>query len=36
VAQAAAGQVPQDVGEFFSRLVVDGFKRTAEFIRRIS
>ena len=36
VAQAAAGQLPKDVGEFFSRLVVDGFKRTAEFIRRIS
>jgi aminoglycoside phosphotransferase (APT) family kinase protein len=36
VAQAAAGQLPKETGEFFSRLVVDGFKRTADFIRRIS
>jgi aminoglycoside phosphotransferase (APT) family kinase protein len=36
VAQAAAGQLPKDVGEFFARLVDEGFKRTAEFIRRIS
>jgi aminoglycoside phosphotransferase (APT) family kinase protein len=36
VAQAAVGQLPKEVGEFFSRLVVDGFKRSAEFVRRIS
>ena len=36
VAQAAAGQLPKDVGEFFTRIVDSGFKRNAEFIRRIS
>jgi aminoglycoside phosphotransferase (APT) family kinase protein len=35
VAQAAAGQLPKETGEFFARLVDEGFKRSAEFIRRI-
>lgn len=36
VAQAAAGILPKDVGDFFARIVESSFKRTAEFIRRIS
>ncbi len=36
VAQAAAGILPKQVGEFFSHLVESGFKRNAEFIRRVS
>lgn len=36
VAAAAAGHLPRDVGEFFRRSVDGGFKRNAEFIRRIS
>jgi aminoglycoside phosphotransferase (APT) family kinase protein len=36
VAQAAAGILPKDVGEFFTRIVDSGFRRNAEFIRRIS
>jgi len=36
VAQAAAGILPKDTGEFFARIVDSGFKRNAEFIRRIS
>lgn len=36
VAQAAAGQLPKETGEFFARMVEQGFKRNAEHIRRIS
>ena len=36
VAQAATGKLPKQTGEFFARLVESGFKRNAEFIRRIS
>ena len=36
VAQAAAGLLPKETGEFFSRIVDSGWKRNAEFIRRIS
>ena len=36
VAQAAAGILPKETGEFFARIVDSGFKRNAEFIRRIS
>lgn len=35
VAAAAAGHLPKDVGEFFQRSVDGGFKRNAEFVRRI-
>jgi len=35
VAQAAAGILPKETGEFFARIVSHGFKRTAELIRRI-
>ena len=36
VAQAAAGLLPRETGEFFTRIVDSGWKRNAEFIRRIS
>jgi aminoglycoside phosphotransferase (APT) family kinase protein len=36
VAQAAAGILPKEVGEFFQRSVDSGFRRNAEFVRRIS
>ncbi len=36
VAQAAAGILSKETGEFFTRIVDSGFKRSAEFIRRIS
>lgn len=36
VAQAAAGILPQDVGAFFAESVSGAFRRTAEFVRRIS
>jgi len=36
VAQAAAGKLPKDVGQFFARLVDEGFKKNAEMVRRIS
>lgn len=36
VAQAAAGILPKDVGDFFARSVAAGFKRNGEFVRRIS
>jgi aminoglycoside phosphotransferase (APT) family kinase protein len=36
VAQAAAGILPKEVGEFFERSVSAGFKRNGEFVRRIS
>jgi aminoglycoside phosphotransferase (APT) family kinase protein len=36
VAAAAAGHLPREVGEFFRRSVDGGFKRNADFIRRIS
>jgi aminoglycoside phosphotransferase (APT) family kinase protein len=36
VAQAAAGKLPKETGEFFARMVEGGFKKNAEFIRRIS
>jgi len=36
VAQAAAGILPKDVGEFFRKSIDAGFKRNAEFVRRIS
>ncbi|MCB2076895.1 MAG: phosphotransferase family protein [Novosphingobium sp.] len=36
VAQAAAGILPKDVGEFFRKSVDGGFRRNAEFVRRIS
>lgn len=36
VAQAAVGILPKDVGEFFARSVSEGFRRNAEFVRRIS
>lgn len=35
VAQAAAGILPKDVGEFFRKSIDAGFKRNAEFVRRI-
>jgi len=35
VAQAAAGILPKEVGEFFRKSVDGGFKRNAEFVRRI-
>ena len=35
VAAAAAGQLPRETGEFFARSVSMGFKRNAEFVRRI-
>jgi aminoglycoside phosphotransferase (APT) family kinase protein len=36
VAQAAAGQLPADVGKFFARIVDENFRKNAEFVRRIS
>jgi aminoglycoside phosphotransferase (APT) family kinase protein len=36
VAQAAAGILPKEVGEFFRKSVDGGFKRNGEFVRRIS
>lgn len=36
VAQAAAGILPKETGEFFRRSVDAGFRRNAEFVRRIS
>ncbi len=36
VAQAATGLLPKETGEFFTRIVDSGWKRNAEFIRRIS
>jgi aminoglycoside phosphotransferase (APT) family kinase protein len=36
VAQAAAGILPQQVGEFFSRIVLSCFRETAAMIRRLS
>lgn len=36
VAQAAAGILPKEVGEFFRNSVDSGFQRNAEFVRRIS
>jgi aminoglycoside phosphotransferase (APT) family kinase protein len=36
VAQAAAGILPKEMGDFFRRTVDAGFKRNAELIRRIS
>lgn len=36
VAQAEAGILPPDVGDFFKRMIDMGFKRNAEFVRRIS
>ncbi len=35
VAQAAAGILPKGVGEFFRKSVDGGFRRNAEFVRRI-
>jgi hypothetical protein len=36
VAQAAAGILPKETGEFFRRSIDGGFRRNAEFVRRIS
>ncbi|MDG2003368.1 MAG: phosphotransferase family protein [Novosphingobium sp.] len=36
VAQAEAGQLPKDVGRWFSEMVESNFKKNAEFVRRIS
>lgn len=36
VAQAAAGILPRETGEFFRKSVDGGFRRNAEFVRRIS
>ena len=36
VAQAAAGILPKETGEFFRKSVDGGFRRNAEFVRRIS
>ena len=36
VAQAATGKLPKETGDFFARMVEAGFKRNAEFIRRIA
>ena len=36
VAQAAVGLLSKETGEFFTRIVDSGWKRNAEFIRRIS
>ena len=35
VAQAAAGILPQEVGDFFARSVSEGFRRNARFVNRI-
>ena len=35
VAQAAAGILPKDVGDFFARSVSEGFRRNAQFVSRI-
>ena len=36
VAQAAAGILPRETGEFFRKSIDSGFRRNAEFVRRIS
>ena len=36
VAQAAAGKLPMETGRWFAEMVEEGFKRLAEYVRRIS
>ena len=36
VAQAAAGILPKETGEFFARIVANAFRRTADLVRRVS